>query len=60
MTLDVLFSCMKGEMIQEEIYESFSWRKFFIKERKEEKKFTTLVIHVSSFNPLVPIIDFMM
>jgi len=47
MTLDVLFSHVKGEMIQEEIYESLSWGKFFIKERKEEKKFIVLVVHVN-------------
>ena len=47
MTLDILFSCMKGEMIQEGIYESFFWGKFFIKERKGEKKFVALVVHVN-------------
>ena len=46
MTLDVFFSHVKGEMIQEEIYKSLSWGKFFIEGRKEEKKFVVLVVHV--------------
>jgi len=60
MTPDVLFLHMKGELVQKGIYKSSSQGKFFIKERKERKKFVKLVVHVGSFDPLVPIIDFMM
>jgi len=44
--LNIVSSCMKGELIQEGIYKSFSWKKLFIERRKREEKFITLIVHV--------------
>jgi len=47
MILDVMLLCMKGELIWEEIYKSFSREKLFIKERKREEKFIIYIVHLN-------------
>ena len=47
MIFDIMSSDMEGEPIWVEIYKSLSWRKLFIKRRKNKEDFITLIVHIN-------------